>query len=102
MYETPYAINEPTMPLVFCMANIHMKGFWISSARYHEQSCTASPGNMPASIIPKKKRAAYKPSLFLTAAWQASTAPQDTMMRVCQLRGLVFFNSKLLGISNRM
>lgn len=57
---------------------------------------------MPASIIPRKKRAVYSPSLFLTAAWQARTVPHETIIRVCQFRGLVRFKSRLLGTSNRM
>ncbi len=60
-----------------------------------------TPGKRPASVIPKKKRAAKIPAELLHAAMAAITVPQLIITIGIHLLGPINFKIKLEGTSNK-
>jgi N-acetylglucosamine-6-phosphate deacetylase len=59
-----------------------------------------TPGNKPASVIPKKNRAIKSPADEVTAAMQTMTIPQAIITIGIHFEGPTFLSIKLDGTSN--
>ncbi len=71
----------------------------ISSGRYQYVICRMTPGNMPASKRPRRKRVVYRPPLLTTGMCSSSIVPQEMMILACQTLGRTRFSSRLDGAS---
>lgn len=59
-----------------------------------------TPGNKPASVIPRKNRAINSPAEEVTAAMQTITIPQAIITMGIHFEGPIFLSIKLEGTSN--